>query len=177
MKAAAAVRNVAALCKSINYPSPASVPHSIVTGFRNIQALSLAIGYEPELNHTSPVDYVNEVRPFSFSVLFSFPLSFLVLCVPRWSNFLLCRWIPIIPWPIIIDETVYVFALFICLFVIHLREVVSASGNNVKSSLVLNSCHFIITLPHTLNMISFQPSYLYRTPWCLRKEISLALIW
>ena len=75
MKAAVAVRNVAALCKSINYPTPASVPHSIVTGFRNIQALSLAIGYEPEMNHTSPVDYVNEVRAF-FLFLFSFLSAF-----------------------------------------------------------------------------------------------------
>lgn len=36
------VANVAALCLQIGYPTPASVPHSIVNGFKNILAIAVA---------------------------------------------------------------------------------------------------------------------------------------
>merc|ERR1712071_715562 len=41
-KFAAGVRNVAAVCLTINYPTVASVPHSVVNGMKNLLAIAAA---------------------------------------------------------------------------------------------------------------------------------------
>merc|ERR1711976_468306 len=40
------VRNVAALCLQIGYPTAASVPHSIANGFKNVMAIAVATDIE-----------------------------------------------------------------------------------------------------------------------------------
>jgi len=44
-KFAAGVRNLAAVCLAIGYPTLASVPHSVINGYKNVLAITLEIDY------------------------------------------------------------------------------------------------------------------------------------
>lgn len=44
-KFSAGVRNVAALCLAIGYPTLASIPHSVINGYKNVLAIALEIDY------------------------------------------------------------------------------------------------------------------------------------
>mmetsp|Transcript_12681 Transcript_12681/g.21342 ORF Transcript_12681/g.21342 Transcript_12681/m.21342 type:complete len:314 (+) Transcript_12681:162-1103(+) len=44
-KFSAGVRNVAALCMAIGYPTLASIPHSVINGYKNVLAIALEIDY------------------------------------------------------------------------------------------------------------------------------------
>ncbi len=47
----AGIRNVAAACLALDYPTMASLPHSLVNGYKNVLAVSVETDYTFPLEH------------------------------------------------------------------------------------------------------------------------------